>query len=177
MLAACFFFRVNPHAAFCLQVLSFFFFTLLCDAWVTLWSFMSVLWLVSPIVLQLLIPSGWKKKKKKKASISLHLYDDHHHHTTLLLWLLELETRAHSNVMERSWWRPSKKMWKPRSQVDPVRPASVFRPHGVKSIKLLKLLRHEVFGGQGHLEVIAFFLKCISFPLPGGSICARFWTC
>lgn len=58
-----FFFRVNLHAAFCLQVLSFFFFTLLCDAWVTLWSFMSVLWLVSPIVLQLLIPSGWKKKK------------------------------------------------------------------------------------------------------------------
>lgn len=106
-------------------------------------------------------------EKKKKASISLHLYDDHHHHTTLLLWLLELETRAHSNVMERSWWRPSKKMWKPRSQVDPVRPASVFRPHGVKSIKLLKLLRHEVFGGQGHLEVIAVFLKCISFPLPG----------
>lgn len=95
-----FFSRVNPHAAFCLRVLSFFFFTLLCDAWVTLWSFMSVLWLVSPIVLQLLIPSGWKKKK---ASISLHLYDDHHHHTTLLLWLLELETRAHSNVMEKSW--------------------------------------------------------------------------
>lgn len=50
------------------------------------------------------------EKKKKMASISLHLYDDHHHHTTLLLWLLELETRAHSNVMEKSWWRPSKKM-------------------------------------------------------------------